>query len=426
MLKKYFEPGALFSYKSYRNLWVSTILTVIAMSAFPIALAVTILDAGGSATVLGVIMAARVLSGVLLVPVGGVWADRLPRRTVLIVADGARAIAGSIMIFFDPTTISLWVLTAIVIFMGASDAFGGPAVGAIMPSILTDHLLPAGNVVRGIAVKGATIAGPGIAGIIVVTVGTHATYLTTCFFFLIGALLLFRVTENPRTDSPEEKNNFIEEVKEGLRVVWYYKWIAAMIIMASFQLMMVVGVENVLLPVITKRDFGTAAVFATAVALFSVGGAISAIISIKAKIKRPGLVAVIVWGLFIFAPLVLAIPSSRELIYLAYFVAGFSVGPWEAFWNTSVQREVPVQYQARVFSIDYMGSVGLLPLGMAIAGPLSELLGERPLLIGVAIFHLAICAVVLFVPGVKEMKSSKAPYSSPAAKPLSKQISKAE
>jgi MFS family permease len=411
MLKKYFEPGALFSYRSYRNLLLSTILTIVATSAFPIALAVTILEAGGSATALGLIMGARVLSGVLLAPVGGVWADRLSRRSVLIASDGIRAVVGSIVIFFDPATISLWVLLAIVVIMGASDAFGRPAVAAIIPSILPDHLLPSGNVIRGISMKGGEIAGPGIAGAIIVAFGLHATYLTTCFFFLIGALLILRVRENPRQVNISPRTSFVTEVREGLRVVWYYKWITAMIIMATFQLMMVVGVEMVLLPVITKRDFGTAAVYATAAALFSLGGVISAIISIKSKTKRPGTVSVVVWGLFIFAPLVLAFPSSRELIFLAYFVAGFSVGPWEAFWNTQVQREVPAEYQARVFSIDFMGTVGLLPLGMALAGPMANLFGERPLLIGVAIFHLLICAVVLLVPGVREMKSTKPPYS---------------
>jgi len=411
MLKKYFEPGALFSYRSYRNLLLSTILTIVATSAFPIALAVTILDAGGSATALGLIMGARVLSGVLLAPVGGVWADRLSRRSVLFVSDAIRAVVGSIVIFFDPATISLWVLLAVVVIMGACDAFGRPAVAAIIPSILPDHLLPSGNVIRGISMKGGEIAGPGIAGAIIVTFGTHATYLTTCFFFLIGALLILRVHENPREMNSSPKSSFVTEVREGLRVVWYYKWITAMIIMATFQLMMVVGVEMVLLPVITKRDFGTAAVYATAAALFSLGGVISAIISIKSKTKRPGTVSVVVWGLFIFAPLVLAFPSSRELIFLAYFIAGFSVGPWEAFWNTQVQREVPAEYQARVFSIDFMGTVGLLPLGMALAGPMANLFGERELLIGVAIFHLLICAAVLLVPGVREMKSSRPPYS---------------
>ena len=411
MLKKYFEPGALFSFPAYRALLISGILTVIAMSAFPIALAVTVLDAGGSATTLGLILAVRVLSGVLLAPVGGVWADRLPRRTILILADGFRAIMGSVVVFIDPKNISMWILGGIVVLMGVSDAFGGPAAGAIMPSILPDHLLPAGNVVRGIALKGSTIAGPGIAGIIVVSLGTHATYVATSIFFLVGAALLVRINEGPKVASDTHRTTFIEEIREGLQVVWYYKWIAAMILMASVQLMIVIGVENVLLPVITKRDFGTASVFATSAALFSAGGAISAVICIKSKVKNPGLVSVVVWGLFILAPLVLAFPNSRTLIFGAYFIAGFSVGPWEAFWATQVQREVPAEYQGRVFAIDYMGSLGLMPLGMALAGPLVNLFGERELLIGVAAFHLFICAVVLLVPGVKEMKSSRPPYT---------------
>jgi MFS family permease len=318
---------------------------------------------------------------------------------------------GSIVVFIDPKNISMWILGAIVVMMGVSDAFGGPAAGAIIPSILPDHLLPAGNVVRGIALKGSTIAGPGIAGIIVVSLGTHATYVATSIFFLVGAALLLRINEGPKVASEDSHTTFIEEVREGVRVVWYYKWIAAMILMASVQLMMVIGVENVLLPVITKRDFGTASVFATSAALFSAGGAISAVICIKSKVKNPGLVSVVVWGLFILAPLVLAFPSSKALIFGAYFIAGFSVGPWEAFWATQVQREVPAEYQGRVFSIDYMGSLGLMPLGMALAGPLVNIFGERELLVGVAAFHLVICAVVLLVPGVKEMKSSRPPYS---------------
>lgn len=411
MLKKYFEPGALLSFPAYRALLISGILTVIAMSAFPVALAVTVLDAGGSATTLGLILAVRVLSGVLMSPIGGVWVDRLPRKTILIVSDGFRAIIGSIVVFIDPENISMWILGAIVVLMGISDAFGGPASGAIMPSILPDHLLPAGNVVKGIAFKGSTIAGPGVAGIIVVSLGTHATYVATSIFFLVGAALLFRINEGAKVASENPQTTFVEEIREGLSVVWYYKWIAAMILMASIQLMMVIGVENVLLPVITKRDFGTASVYATSAALFSAGGAISAVICIKSKVKNPGLVSVVVWGLFVLAPLVLAFPNSRTVIFIAYFIAGFSVGPWEAFWATQVQREVPPEYQGRVFAIDYMGSLGLMPLGMALAGPMVNLFGERELLIGVAVFHLFICAVVLLVPGVKEMKSSRPPYS---------------
>ena len=411
MFKKYFEPGALLSFSAFRNMLISSTITSVATAAFPIALAVTVLDAGGTATTLGLILAAKVFSGVALAPIGGVWVDRLPRKSMLILADGFRAIMGSVVIFINPENISMWILGTIVVLMGVSDAFAGPASGAIIPSLLPDSMLPSGNVVHGIGKRTATIVGPGIAGIIVVSLGTHATYIATSFFFLVGALLLIRIDEGPRITRTGSEVHFMNEIREGLRVVWYYRWIAAMIIMASLQLMIVIGVEDVLLPVITKRDFGTASVFATAAVLFSLGGAISAVLCVKIKIKHPGLVSVLVWGLFIFAPLVLAFPASREVIFIAYFIAGFSVGPWEAFWSTQVQREVPAEYQGRVFSIDYMGSVGLMPLGMALAGPMVNIFGERELLIGAAVFHLIICAVVLLVPGVKEMKSTRPPYS---------------
>ena len=102
MLKKYFETGALLSFPAYRALLISGILTVLAMSAFPIALAVTVLDAGGSATTLGLILGARILASVVFAPIAGVWVDRLPRKQVMITADLFRAAVVFSMVFvFD-------------------------------------------------------------------------------------------------------------------------------------------------------------------------------------------------------------------------------------------------------------------------------------------------------------------------------------
>jgi len=405
MFRKFFEPGALLSYVGYRNLLISTTVTVVAFSAFPIALAVEILDAGGSATALGVILAVRVLSGVVLSPIGGVWVDRYSRKNLLIFSDTFRAVMCAIVIFFPVDTFSLWILGVIVFFNGASDAIGTPAAQSIIPSLIPDRLLPAGNVSRNLAIKGSSIAGPGIAGALVVAVGTRITFIFITAFFLIGAALLLKIEEPARTYVPSKTSHFMTEIREGLAIVWRHKWIAAMIAMASVQLMIVMGTENVMLPVITKREFGTPSVFAIAATLFSLGGAISAILSIKLKPKHPGIVCVSVWAVFAIAPLVLAFPATKLEIYICYFIAGTSVGPWEAFWSTQVQREIPPEFQGRVFAIDYMGSVGLMPLGMAMAGPMTNFFGEKQFLIGAALFHLLICAITLLVPGTKDMKS---------------------
>jgi MFS-type transporter involved in bile tolerance (Atg22 family) len=128
---------------------------------------------------------------------------------------------------------------------------------------------------------------------------------------------------------------------------------------------------------------------------------------VKIKVKHEGYVSIFVWMFIIIAPLALAFPVSEVFIVIAYLLAGFSVGPWEAWWSAAVQREVPRHLLGRVFSIDHMGSAGLMPVGMALIGPAVALFGEKELLIGASIFHVLFSFVILRVPGVKDMKMPK-------------------
>ena len=203
---------------------------------------------------------------------------------------------------------------------------------------------------------------------------------------------------------PKERESLITEMREGLRTVIDIPWIGAMIFMVTFQLMVVLAAESVLLPIITKREFHSNTPFALSAAAFSVGSIISALLCIKIKVKHEGQTSILVWMIVIVAPLALAFPVSGWLIVAAYFIAGFSVGPWEAWWSSAVQREVPPHLQGRVFSIDHMGSTALMPLGMALVGPAADFFGERNLLIGASIFHILMGLSVMRVPGVRDMK----------------------
>lgn len=397
-------PGNLFTYRDYRNLWISNLLVTIGASAFPIALAVTVLDAGGTTTTLGLILASRVLSSVILAPVGGVWADRLPRKFVMIGADIYRAILMVALIFVATPNVPAWGLAVLVFAMGAGEAFGFPASGAILPSVLPPEKLPAGNVLRSIGVRIAQVVGPGIGGFSVAVIGGRMTFAITAAFFIAGTFLLMQIVEKPR-DVVEIKPSFITDLHEGLKTVWHTPWVAACIAMSAVQLMVVLASENVLLPVITRREFHTNTVFAAAAAMFSIGGSVSALIAMRVRAKHPGLVAVVIWGFFAIAPLVLAFPSSKWVIIIGYLIAGISIGPWEAYWASAIQREIPQELQGRVFSVDYMGSVGLMPLGMALVGPITKVFGERNFLVASIIFHLVVCALVLLVPGVKDLRT---------------------
>jgi MFS family permease len=385
-------------------LWLSGLLVVIGSSAFPIALAVTILDAGGTATTLGLILASRVLSSVILALAGGVWADRYKRKYIMISADLLRAILTVVLVFVTVTDLPTWMIALVVFMMGAGEALGFPASGAILPSILPDRLLPEGNAWRAVTARVGAILGPALGGAMVALIGSEWTFLVTAAFFVVGTILLFPIQETDFERTLTE-NTFVRELREGLSAVRRMPWVMWLIIMASLQLMVVVGAEVVLLPVVTREEFGGNFVYAAASVAAGLGGGISALVWAKIKVPRPGLWSVLSWMLFSLSLLVLVFPVHPWLVIGVYFIVGLSTEPFGVYWPTAIQREVPRELQARVFSVDHMGSLALMPLGMALVGPITEWVGMTEFLIFAVLFHVVTCIIVLFVPGVIDLKS---------------------
>lgn len=394
----------LLEHRDFVLLWLSGLLVVIGSSAFPIALAVTVLDAGGTATTLGLILASRVLSSVILALAGGVWADRYKRKYIMISADLLRAILTVVLVFVTVTDLPTWLIALVVFMMGAGEALGFPASGAILPSILPDRLLPEGNAWRAVTARVGAILGPALGGAMVALIGSEWTFLVTAVFFVVGTVLLIPIQEADFERTLTE-NTFVRELREGLTAVRRMPWVMWLIIMASLQLMVVVGAEVVLLPVVTREEFGGNFVYAAASVAAGLGGGIAALIWAKIKVPRPGLWSVISWMFFSLSLLVLVFPVHPWLVIGVYFIVGLSTEPFGVYWPTAIQREVPRELQARVFSVDHMGSLALMPLGMALVGPITEWVGMTEFLIFAVIFHVVTCFIVLFIPGVIDLKS---------------------
>ncbi len=402
---KLFEAGSLWSYKGFRLFWFSNTIFVLGSGAFPVALAVAVLDSNGNdPKSLGFILGARVLAAVLFAPIAGVWSDRLPRVQVMVTADVFRAVLVFSLVFLAQPGTPYWILALVVFMMGMGDALGAPASQAILPSLLPEDKLNAGNVARSIVVRTAHIIGPGIGAGSIFLFGARYTFIYTGILFVVGTSLMLFIQEDFKPIAHEDKQTFIVDFKEGVRTVWHIKWIFALIATTSFQLMFIVGVESVLLPVITRREFDSNNVFALSASVFSLGAIIGALVSLRLKIKHQGQFCILVFALLAATTLALAFPFSPYIVIAAYFIAGLSVGPWEAFWAAAVQREVPQELQGRVFSVDHMGSTALIPLGLVLVGPASEWLGERPMLMGVSIMHVLISLSVLKVTGVRDLK----------------------
>lgn len=368
------------------------------------ALAIVIIDSGGNATTLGLVLASKVLSGTTFVLVGGVWADRIKSKYVMMAADFGRASLLIVLVLVSGADTPRYWMALVVFLIGIGDAFGAPASMAIMNTILPDSVLQQGNVFRGVVSRLGGIIGPAIGAVVVALVGARLTFLLTSATFFISVLLLTGVKESKHVKREVHESVFTE-IKEGLQTVREMPWIGAMILMATFQLLVVLSAENVLLPVITKREFNSNNVMAMAMASFAIGASVASIASLKIKTSSPGRVSLLLWSLFACIPLALAFPYSKEIIIFAYILGGISVGPWDAFWPIALQREVPKEKIGRVFALDHAGSAGLMPIGMALVGPICQLVGEAQFLIFAAVFHLVINLVVYQVPGVKEMKT---------------------
>ena len=402
-LRALFEPGALFSFRDFRRLFLSSIVVNIGTTAFPMVLAISIIDSGGNATTLGIVMAAKVLGGTGFLLVGGVWADRLKRKNVMISADISRALLVLLLVYVSASNLSIFWMALVVFLIGIGDAFSAPASSAIINTVLPDSVLQQGNVVRGATLRIGGIIGPAIGVALVALIGAQWTLIFTSLAFLSSVLFLIGIKE--LEPAPKEVHDtFIKEMLEGIKVVRSMPWIAAMILMATIQLLVVIASEEVLLPVITKREFHTNSIMAAALIVFAAGAVFSSFFFLNHKTETPGKISLLAWSLFAFIPVSLAWPDQK-LIVLAALIGGLSVGPWDAYWPIALQREVPKEKLGRVFALDQAGSMGLMPLGMALVGPVTYIFGERNFLIFAATLHILVNIIVYRVPGVRELRT---------------------
>ena len=187
----------LLAIRDFRNLWISNTLVQVAQAAFPIAIAVVIIDAGGSAAKLGGILAARIAASTIFGLFGGVWADREKRKFVMISADSFRGILIFSIAFLPAATTPTLIYAVIVFLIGIGDSLGGPANNAILPTIIDDEKLQHANVLRGITYRVSMILGPVIGGILVALLVAQHAFLVIGAMYVIGTLLLLSINEPP-------------------------------------------------------------------------------------------------------------------------------------------------------------------------------------------------------------------------------------
>jgi DHA3 family tetracycline resistance protein-like MFS transporter len=393
-------------HRDFRLLFTGQAVSAIGDQLFPVAVTVQVLDHGGTVGDLGLVLAARTAALVLFALLGGVWADRLPRVRVLIFADALRLVAVLGLVLVITGTTSVLLLSALVFFVGAGEAFFRPAFGALIPSVLPADELNAGNALSGSTFHMSAIVGPGLAGVLVALSGPRGALLVDAGSFAFSLAMLVRVREPARV--LQERQRVRTEMAEGLRAVRDRPWIAAVLLMAMTQLLLVIPACSVLLPVLVKSTGSATASYGYVLALGAVGGLIGAVVAGHVRPRLPGLVANLTVMLFVLEPLMLLLNAPAWGLVLGWFLSSFGLGPFLVYWETALQRDIPPELLARVISIDWMCSFALMPLGLALVGPAVGAFGRTTVLV-VAVVAAAVPPLLcLPVPGMLRFRTPTA------------------
>ncbi len=379
------------------------VASLLGSSMAPVAVSFAILAQHGTATQLGEVLAAQSVPLVAFLLIGGGLADRWGRRMVMVVADLMRVAAqGSLGCWILLGHPPLWAFASAEAVVGLGTALFAPASTGLVPELVTnpDHLQQA-NSLRGLATSLATVVGPAAAGVIVAAVNPGWAVVADSISYAVsaGSLLMLHLPA-PKARSA---TSFMGQLRDGWSEFWSRTWLSAIVGQYALFHLIVLAPFMVLGVVIAKSSLGGATAWGAILAALGFGSLLGSLIVLRFRPRYPLRVATLSGLAWILPMVLLGVAAPAWSVALGALVAGMSLGVFGPLWDTTLQREVPERVLSSVSAYDYLGSVALLPVGYAIAGPLSAAIGARPMLLGAGVWVGLSSLVVLGVPAVRQL-----------------------
>ena len=406
--------------RDFRLLWAGQAISLLGDGVLTVTLAWQTLRLSSSPTALALVMFARATPRILLMLLGGVISDRLPRRLVMLAADLVQALAvGVLALLAAGDGLRLWHLAALAAVASAASAFFLPASTALLPELLaTDLLLPANALSTSSRVLAAQFAGPALGGLLIATIGTAAAFAVDAVSFLVSVatLAMLRTRPEPRPAS-EQTGGMAQEVSEGLAFARGQPWIWVTLVVAAFANFLVSGPLQVLLPVMVRRLGAGAGDLGLVYAAFGLGGGLAVLLAGQFGLPRWRVTAM--YAVWIPSGLVVAgIGVARGVVALAvlYGLAGLLMELGNLIWTTLVQERVPARVLGRVSSLDWLISVGSQPVAIAATGPLAAAVGATAVLVAGGLLSVPVSVAGLLWPGVRDPDREAPDQAAPGAR----------
>ena len=335
-----------------------------------IALAFAVLEIGGSASAIGLVLAVRTGALLLSLLFGGVVADRVPRRAVMISADLARVVTqGLLAALVIAGTAEIWSVALLSGLTGIATGFFNPASTGLLPAIVPAEKLQQANGIRATLLSAGEIGGPVLAGVLVAAAGAGWALAIDAATFAISGLLLLGLHVPGRVE--RAATGFWEDLREGWDTFSGTTWVWTFVLWASV-MNLTFGAWNVLGPVMAVRELGGAAAWGAINAALGIGALVGAVAAIRRTPRRPILAATMTGFFTIPAMALLAGGAHVAPLAVGAVLVGIGMMYGNTVWESALQRHIRTDVLSRVTAYDWFGSMAFAPLGLAIWGPVAE------------------------------------------------------
>jgi MFS family permease len=404
-----FSGGRLLSplrHRDFRVLWTGMAVSLLGDGIFLIAIAWESYALWNTPAALSIVGIGMAVPTVLFLLAGGIVSDRYDRRLVMIWADGVRAVAVAVLaVLVLAGALRFWELVVLVAIYGSGTAFFTPAFEAVVPDLLPVEELPAANsldqFVRPIALR---LAGPLLGGALV-SVGAGLAFAVDAASFVASLVAVAAI--KPRLPARDETNaSALAAVKEGLRFIRQRVWLWGTLASAAIAYLAFLGPTEVLLPYVVKNELHASA--GTLGFVFAAGGlgAVGSAVWMGSR-GHPGRDITFIYGTWTLATLAVAgygLATAAWQLMLACLVFNALETVGTIVWATVKQRHVPSSMLGRVSSLDWMISIGLLPVSFALTAPVAAAVGVRVTLVGAAVVGATVTLGALFLPGMRDLE----------------------
>ncbi|MFF3428114.1 MFS transporter [Streptomyces sp. NPDC002602] len=395
--------------RNYSLLTAAAVVTNLGSHGALIAASFAVIQTGGSPGDVGLVAAARTLPLVLFLLIGGAIADRLPRHRVMVGANALNCVSQAafavIVLTGHP---QLWQMMLLTALCGTGTAFFNPAAeGMLLSTVSGPHANRAFALFR-MAMNGAGIGGAALGGALIAAMGPGwVLAVDAAAFAVAGALRAFLDVGHIPDRVPG--GGLLSELREGWVEFKTRPWLWSIVLQFSVVVAVVGAAEAVYGPLVARDRLGGAAPWGLALAFFGVGTIAGAFLMMAWKPQRLLLVGTLCVFPLALPSAGLAVPLPVWALCLVMLVSGLAIEVFGVNWMTTMHQEIPEEKFSRVSAYDWFGSVSMLPLATALAGPVESAVGRTSALWGCAALVILGTGLVLLVPDVRRMtrKSTK-------------------